>query len=143
MSMVIDRPVAGRSPASSSARPAGKVKSVRKASRQKAMNVTIVGSLCILGVSYCISFVASSVTGNMMLEQARQQRIKLEGRAHLATTEVSRLRRSMDELTSMESVDRWAKAQGMVLSGVALPEIKPEAKPTAKPATQNYVATNR
>ncbi len=69
------------------------------------------------------TFVTSSVLGNTMLEKARRDRIRAVERTKDGREEVSRLRRVLNGMTSMESVDRYAMANGLVLSGVEVPEL--------------------
>lgn len=69
-----------------------------------------------------MAFVASSVAGNVLLEQARRDRINSVERVNSARLEVARLRIELNGLTSMAAVDRWAQANRMHLSGVEVPE---------------------
>lgn len=82
-----------------------------------------------------MSFVASSVAGNVLLEQARRDRINSVERVNAARLEVARLRIELNGLTSMAAVDSWAQANRMHLSGVEIPEYLNSPNQTAMVAS--------
>lgn len=96
-------------------------KVVRRRTRQKSDSLVIASqSLFVAAVAWGAVFVTSSLVGNATLEKIRVERIRSQERAHQARTEISRLRVELDAAQSVESVDRWARAEGMVLSGAGL-----------------------
>jgi|GEM_PF-4144549 len=110
------------------------VRTVRQRRRAKATSALQV-SMMVLVVSMLVSFVFSSILGNSMLEKTRRERIAAQNRTRVAQTEVNRLRRDLDELSSMESVDRWAMSAGMVLTGSGI------SRPTVPPVLNAEVPT--
>jgi len=62
-------------------------------------------------------FVVSSLTGNAFLEKARRERLQLQERANRATTEVSLIRRSVDESSNLEAIERFATSRGLIRGG--------------------------
>lgn len=108
------------------------VRTVRQRRRAKASSALQI-SMVVLVASVLVSFVFSSILGNSLLEKSRRERIAAQNRTLLAQSEVNRLRRDLDELSSMESVDRWAMSAGMVLTGSGI------ARPVQPPVLQGEV----
>lgn len=86
----------------------------------------------VLVVSFAVTYFVSSLSGNIALEMARSDRIRMVERKLAVTSELSRLRRDVDKVAGMESIDRFAVANGMILSG--------EQPILTKPAAQSIVA---
>lgn len=100
--------------------------------------MTLGSALALFSSALLVSFFLSSIAGNAMLEKTRRERIRSQERTIQARTDAAQIRRSLDFLTSMRSVDRYAAANQMVLSGV---EVAPVIDLGA-PATPALVASN-
>lgn len=131
MSLVAERPKTRRQSAATTATRRRKAGVAKPVSRTRPRPVrrprtgTLAMSLMMVACMCAFTFVTSSVVGNTMLENARRDRIRSVERAKEGREEVARLRRVLNSMTSMESVDRFASANGMVLSGVELPANAP------------------
>ena len=126
MSLVAERPTTRRRPSAKRstrvAQSTGTRARVRTRPTRRPRTGTLVNSLIAVACLALFTFVTSSVVGNTMLEKARRDRIRAVERTKDSREEVSRLRRVLNGMTSMESVDRYAMANGLVLSGVEVPD---------------------
>lgn len=121
----------------------------RRGARQGAVSVAMLNSFTWLAAWTALTFVGSSIVGNMALEKARCDRIANTERAKVAASEISRLRKQLDDVTGLDSIDRWATSQGMELSGV--PKLNPAPEPaiSTQPlvvqgnSKTTYVASNQ
>ncbi len=64
-----------------------------------------------------VTFIVSAIMGNALLESARRNRIQLQERANRATSEISLIRRSVDESTNLKEIEKFAASRGLVRSG--------------------------
>ncbi len=116
---------------------------VRQQPSRRKRNGAIVTGLVASLVAMSFTFIASSIFGNTLLEQSRRDRIRSVERAKDARTEVAQLRRVLNSMTSMDSVDRWAVANNLVLSGSELPTLTPVPVTPSSEARSIVVASNR
>lgn len=101
--------------------------------RARKKSLTLGSAMAIFSVTLLVSFFLSSIAGNAMLEKTRRERIRSQERAIQARSDAAQIRRSLDFLTSMKSVDRYATANQMVLSGVEMtpaPDFGTSTSPT-------------
>ncbi len=61
-----------------------------------------------------LSYGASTLLGNSVMESARREAGRAESRARVARDETARLQRRLDRLTSPQSVASWARLRGFV-----------------------------
>jgi hypothetical protein len=115
---------------------------VRQQPSRRKRNGAIVTGITAAFLAMGFTFIASSILGNTLLEQSRRDRIRSVERTKDARTEVAQLRRVLNSMTSMDSVDRWAVANNLVLSGSELPTLSPVA-PAPNAEAQSIVVASR
>lgn len=91
--------------------------SLRVATRPRARarsqsNFLVVG-IVFCGLSYAF-YGISSLAGSVLAEKARRETIAAVGRTKSATVAVDSLRRQVDQLRSLDAIDRWAAQNGFV-----------------------------
>jgi hypothetical protein len=59
-----------------------------------------------------VAYVASALTGNVMMEKARRDGILAQERAREARAAEGALRESIDDMTSLDALNDWACAHG-------------------------------
>jgi hypothetical protein len=59
-----------------------------------------------------VTFLASSLSGNVMMEKARREGLRAQDRAQAAKKAEAGLRQSIDAMTGMTAVGDWALAHG-------------------------------
>lgn len=80
----------------------------------------------ILGCIAAISYVASSLTGQVMLEKARHEEIRALVRAESARKMETALRSRLDDILRPDRVEAWALGHGFVpRDAVAAPASRP------------------
>jgi len=66
----------------------------------------------LFGLIAAVVYVASALTGNVMMEKARRDGILAQERARAARAAEGALRESIDEMTSLDALNDWACAHG-------------------------------
>lgn len=116
MSLVKERPVVRRA-ASRRVQTAKPVSRTRPRPVRRPRSGAITKSLLLVGVVTMVTYIASSIVGNTLLENARRDRIRSVERTQDSREDVARLRRVLDSMVSLDAVSKYAAAQGMELSG--------------------------
>jgi len=94
------------------------MRSTKRVSRRRAITAdVVVGRFLLLAAVGLISYGASSLVGNTMLEDARRSAIRCKERAKEMRQQVALLRQQTDRLTNMQAVEQWAGLRGYVRSG--------------------------
>jgi hypothetical protein len=92
------------------ARPKARPRARRKSLVSSQSTAKITTFLIIVGVTYLVS----SLTGQVMVEKARREGISASGRALEARKVEAELGKRLDMLTSFASVDEWAKTHNFL-----------------------------
>ncbi|MBS1721868.1 MAG: hypothetical protein JSS66_02555 [Armatimonadetes bacterium] len=97
-----------------------------------------------------VTFGMSSLVGHSLKENARHNALKANQRSNAARADVARIRKRVERLSTMRSVDEWSLVRGMVasykLSGLEkVGEVVPQpkqivAKIVSKPKVELLVA---
>lgn len=119
MTPVIDRrgSTSARRASAPRRRPSPRRRPVTRGVRRKASRsgqVPIGAGLVLACALFMVTFVSLSVLGNSMLEEVRRKRIATVEQTVSLRAEVSRLRRMLNGASSLDAMDRWAAAQGLV-----------------------------
>ncbi|MCA0360519.1 MAG: hypothetical protein LCH41_05650 [Armatimonadetes bacterium] len=80
----------------------------------------ILGQLALFGLVVAATFLFSVLMGNSLMEKARHDTIKAQGRTKVARQDMVRLRSRLDRLTNTAVVADWASARGFVPSYAAV-----------------------
>lgn len=89
---------------------------VRRARKAKARAISGV-HVGLFALIACVAFLASSMLGQVMVENVRRQGLRAGERARDARKAEAILREELDALTSFQSVESWAAQQGFVAPG--------------------------
>lgn len=93
-------------------------------SRVKVGQVVLVRSLTFFGVAF-VAYFGSSMSGHIMLDQARQEGAVARLRAVSAAKAINSLERSVRDLKSTYRIEKWAVANGMssseLIPGISAP----------------------
>lgn len=94
--------------------PEPKLRVVQRAKRHPA--ATIIRRIFVFASLSGLVYLSSSLGGNVLLEQARQDGKQALRRTQIARERQSTLQRQVNKLTSLGSIRGWARANGFVES---------------------------
>lgn len=105
----------------------------RRSHRFADIAYAIACRIVLFGLIAVAVYVASALTGNVMMEKARREGLDAQERARAARSAEVALRESIDSLTSLSALNDWACAHGF-----RAPE-----QLARLPEGAGFVATNR
>ena len=91
---------------------------VKKSQPNKRV-ATIFGQVASFAIITGFAFGAISLGGQVMVEKARRDDIRATERARQSSREITELRGEVQDLSSTQSIDNWAAANGFIPAGSA------------------------
>lgn len=86
---------------------------VRRVKTQKRVSALVAQTASFLVVAG-LAFSTCSLVGQVMVEKARRDGIRASDRARIASRDIAALREDVQDLSSSQSIDDWATANGFV-----------------------------
>lgn len=108
----------------------------RRKSRASLGSVVLAQAIVFTAIA-TVTFSFSTLLGFSMKESARREAIRAGERAKAARADVSRIRRRVEQLTTMRAVDEWSRFNGFVTNyqfaqNSARPVVKPRPSVVAR-----------
>jgi hypothetical protein len=98
-------------------RPIPSVRARVHSERRSRVRSTVVAQTATFAVIVCMTFIASSLFGHVMVEKSRREGLRAAERARDARKSESILRQELEGITGLDTVDGWALAHGFVAPG--------------------------
>lgn len=80
--------------------------------RRSALGVAIATRAAWFGILVAVTYLASSLSGNVMMEKARREGLRAQDRAQAAQKAEFVLRQSIDAMTGLSALHDWALGHG-------------------------------
>lgn len=104
-----------------------------KSTANHAVRDSLLNYTLAFGLLFGLTYGASSLLGQTMMEQARREGLQARERAQTARKDVAVLRQRVERLVGMRSVEQWATVRGYSLDTTT---------PGRKPVNLTMVARN-
>jgi hypothetical protein len=111
-------------------------------SKERANAIDLVlGKAIALGIVFSVTYGASSLCGQVLVEQSRRESLRASVRAQTADEQEHQLSASLESITGPKAISDWAAANNF--DGPPVLTAPTPAAPTLKSPTSLYVASRR